>query len=506
MRTFRSFIQLSIILLAGAFAFCASGNLGHFQGNSGDPDSLAILQSIKFYAQKQSRAYAYVQELSDTFGPRLTGSDSANAACKWAMQKMKKAGLQDVHLEPWRLSRSWQRGVANAQLVAPFTVPLNIASYGWVGSTKKGGVEADIVAVNSDAIGDEIKQHAKFWQGKVLFLTPLSVKHVNPIRVFSQLSSLLAAAIKAHAIAIISSSGRPGTMLPHTGPPTFHDAYFAIPVVDIAIEHQQLLQRLLLSRRPIRIRIDVENTVSASSVLSYNVVGDIPGSEHPDEHVILSAHLDSWDLGVGSTDDGVGVAAVLAAADAITAQQIRPKRTIRFILFTGEEEGLLGSLAYVQSHRTELKNDPCAFSMDWGTGPITKFPLAGHDELVSSFEHFSQTITDIGAVQVDTSYLSFTDGFAFTLAGVPGIAPLQNSPTYAMIGHSAADTLDKVDRKYLLQNTAIFAALGFWVANYPSRLGIQWTSDQTAKNLTKDNQKAMLDLFGLWQYVTPKHH
>lgn len=490
--------------LLGFAAVLLAGNPTAGQKSSGDPDSLAILQSIKFHALKQSQSYRYVQELSDNIGPRLTGSEGALAACKWAVEKMKKIGLQDVHLEPWRLSRGWTRGTANAELTSPFRLPLNVVSYGWVGSTAKGGVEAETIAVNSDALGDEIRQHAKNWKGKVLFLTPMGIKRTNPIRVFAQLGSLLTAAIKAHAVAVISSTGRSGTFLTHTGPAVFRDSYFSIPLVDIAPEQNQLLKRLFVSKKLVKIKIDVQNSISPSSVLSYNVVGDIPGAVHPDEYVLLGAHIDSWDLGTGSVDDGFGVASVLGAAEAITAQQIRPIRTIRFALFTGEEQGLLGSLAYVQTHRREIPNTICAFAMDWGTGPISKIPLAGHEELVSSFEHFSQLVMDLSEVKVDTTYLSFTDGYAFTLAGVPGIAPLLNSPTYAMVGHSGADTLDKVDRKFLAQDTALYAAMGFWVANYPSRLGIQWMPQQTVKVLTRDNQKTMLDLFGLWPHVNGK--
>jgi len=189
---------------------------------------------------------------------------------------------------------------------------------------------------------------------------------------------------------------------------------------------------------------------------------------------------------------------VLAVAESLQALVAKPRRTIRFVFFTGEEEGLLGSLAYVRTHKVEMKNTVCAFVMDWGTGPITKLPLAGHDELESAFTHFTQLVGDLGQIQVDHTYLSFTDGYAFTLAGVPGIAPLQNSPNYALVGHSAADTLDKVDKKNLTDNTALLAAMSFWVANYPTRLGMPWTSQTTGKALIRDNQRTLLELFGLW--------
>jgi Zn-dependent M28 family amino/carboxypeptidase len=358
--------------------------------------------------------------------------------------------------------------------------------------------------VNSDAISEEIKQHSKNWKGKILFLTGLSPKHINPLRSFSQLGSLLTAAAKSKAIAVISSAGRPGIMLTHTGPAAFQDSSYSTPVLDLAIEQQQLLQRLLIARKPVRMKLSVQNSLSPKSVVCSNVVGEIPGADHPEEVVLVCAHLDSWDLGTGAIDDASGVASVLSSAEAIVSQQVRPKRTIRFVLFTGEEQGLLGSLAYVRNHKKDLKNFVCAFAMDWGPGPIIKLPLAGHDELVSVFEHFVQTVSDIGEVRVDTSYLSFTDGYAFTLAGIPGIAPLQNSPDYALVGHSAADTLDKVDRKSLTENTAILASMSYWVANYPIRLGMPWTQAKTLKALIRDGQKPLLDLFGLWKIASAK--
>jgi len=475
------------------------------QGNSADPDSVVLLQAIKVQALQHSMAFSYVKELSDTLGPRLTGSVQAKAACEWAVQKMKRIGLQDVHQESWRLGRSWQRGPATAKLLLPFQVPLNIASYGWVGSTKPGGVEADVVTVNSDLISVDIKQHSKSWSGKILFMAPLGPKHINPLRVYSQLELLLTAAVKVHAVAVIYATGRPGVMLTHTGPAVFHDTFFPIPVLDIAPEHQQLLQRLLGENKVVRIKLDVENTVSPNSVLSANVVGDIPGAEHPEEVVLLCAHIDSWDLGTGAIDDGFGVASILAAADAILGQQVRARRTIRLVLFTGEEEGLLGSLAFVRSHHADLKHIVCAFAVDWGSGPIVKIPLAGHDEMVTPFQRFARSVSDLGEVQVDTSYLSFTDGYSFTLAGIPGIAPLQDSPNYVMVGHSAADTLDKVDRKNLVMDTAMVAAMGFWVANYPTRLAAPWTHDQTINALVRDNQKTLLELFGMWPSLPAKH-
>lgn len=490
MNLFRPFFILIGLVLAN-FGF----------GQTGDPDSQAILQTIKAQTLAQSNAYAYVSELSETIGPRLTGSPRTMLACQWAAQKMKHSGLQNVHLEPFSIGRGWQRGYANAQLLLPYRMGLNVASYGWVGSTKPGGIEADLIAVNSDFIPDEISQHAKSWKDRILLLAPLGPKHTNPIRSYSQIGALLSAAAKWHAVAVIYATGRPGELLNHTGPPQFGDSSFSIPVVDIAPAHQQLLQRMLSARRPMRMRLDVQNNFVPGPIRSSNVVGEIPGSERPDEFVVVGAHIDSWDLATGAVDDGFGVASVLGAADAILAQHIRPRRTIRFVLFTGEEEGMLGSIAYTRTHKAELKNHVCAFVLDWGSGPITGIPLAGHDELEPSFMRFANLMADFGEIKVDHTYLCFTDAYAFTLAGIPGIAPFQNSPGYVEIGHSSEDLLPKVDKKNLIIDTAILADLAFWTANYPTKMSSPWSHQKIVRTLTRDNQRTLLELFGLWNLI-----
>ena len=465
-------------------------------------DSIAELKSIRECARTHSHSESDLAELSDTIGPRLTGSRQARIASDWAIRRMKAIGLQNAHLESFAVSHGWQRGYARAELVKPIQLALNISSYGWVGSTRSRGETADVVLVNADAIPDEIKSKSSTWFRKVLLVAPISSIHVNPIRSYSQLSTLVLEASKAGAFAVIYRDNRPGSMLIHTEPVAFGDAVFPIPVVDIASEHQQLLIRQLLAGNKVRIHIDVQNRITTHPILSANVVGEIAGAKKPDEIIVVGAHLDSWDLGTGATDDGFGVASVLAAADAIISSGARPARTIRFVLFSGEEQGLLGSLAYVKKHASETSNTVCAFALDWGNGPIVSLPLAGHSELSIPFKHLSQLLGDLGPLETPQTYLSYTDAYSFTLAGIPGIAPYQDSPEYATIAHSPADTLDKVDPNVLKRNATLLALCSFWIANHPTRLGT-WFTPETAKQiLTRDNQRRMLELLGLWPFGT----
>ncbi len=456
------------------------------------------LDQITSQALLHSRAYSFLEELSDHIGPRLTGSPEAAKATAWAVRTMQAIGLQSVHVEEWPLDRSWRRGSAHLELLAPFRSELNVASYGWVGSTERGAVDAPVIAVDADSIPEEIGNNEGAWKGKVLLLVAKGPKHISGAERAAQLGGLVEAAGRGGAIAVIARDRRPGTMLTHTGPVGFAGRFYQTPVLDIASEHQVLLERLLASGQEVRVRIQVENFVSNGPVASVNVVGELAGSSQPEEWVIAGAHLDSWDLGTGAIDDGFGVAAVLAAADAIVKSGAKPRRTIRFVLFTGEEQGLLGSRAYVRHHAAELRNLIAAFALDWGQGPITSLPLAGRRDLVRPFEEFAGLVSGLGPLKIDAGYMTFTDAYAFTLAGVPGIAPLQDSRDYTLFGHSAADTLDKVDSGVLARNSALLAAMLYWTAHYPARLGETWTAEKTEKVLTEDGQREVLEHFGLW--------
>jgi hypothetical protein len=449
------------------------------------------IDQVKASALHNSHSFSYLEELSNGIGPRLTGSPQAAQATSWAQAKMKSIGLKNVHLETWQLPRGWRRGIAQAQLIAPFELPLNIASYGWAGSTRPGGSEAEVLGVDSEAPAE----NTSAWAGKILLVR---------MRDSSRLAAFASTAAAAHAVAVIRRDTRPGVMLTHTEPLLFPlsavSGVSTIAVVDIAEEHQKLLESHLKSGRPVRMRIDVENLSPPGPVDCANIVGEIPGYEHPAEVVIVSAHLDSWDLGTGATDDGFGAAAVLAAAEAILGSDARPRRTIRFILFTGEEQGLLGSRAYVQRHHAELGQIVCAFALDWGQGPITKFLTAGHEELTASLQRLTEAIDDVQKVQVTKGYLNFTDAYSFTLAGVPGVAPFQDSPGYGLNAHSAADTLDKVDAVVLARDSAVLALAAFWVADDPVRAGDVMTPEETALTLIRDKQRALLELLGLWPF------
>ncbi len=377
----------------------------------------------------QTPAYSWLRDLTDSIGPRLTGGAGAARASAWAITRMKEIGLENVHLEPWTLRNGWERGRAEAALTTPTRIPLNVASYGWTGSTPDAGIDAPVVEIHRGTLADELR-NAPLWTGKIVFVTSRGPKPADGLAVYAQFTALVAAAEQARAAAVICRDLRPGSMLTHTGPVSFSagDTAYHIPVLDIADEHQKLIERLLEKSAPVRLRLNVRNRFLPGPVESANVSAEIRGSEHPEQVVLLGAHLDSWDLGTGAIDDGTGVAAVLGAAEAIKLSGQIPRRTIRFVLFTGEEQGLLGSRAWVKRHAAEIPDLVCALVLDWGQGPIAALPVAGHDELKSDLAPLVDLLNGIQKFRLADDFLTFTDAYAFTLAGVPGPGFLSGFP------------------------------------------------------------------------------
>ena len=448
-----------------------------------------------------SHAFQYLTELSDDIGPRVTSSLGAQKATDWGVAKMKSIGLQNVHAEKWTMWKGWTRGTAQAEMLVPVRHPLTIDAMGWTGSTPQGGAEGDIATANLFNLDEELKDTSRF-RGKIVMMKPEGDPKKSFWLIFAQFGDFINALQKAGAVAVIGGQGgfkSEGMHLTHTGILGFA-ADFALPVVDMSNEDQSQIERFLAAGKTVRIHIEVQNKFTDGPVESANVVGEIPGRERPEEIVVVGAHLDSWDLSEGTTDNGTGSSSVLAAADAIMKSGQRPRRTMRFILFTGEEQGLLGSLAYVKQHASEMKNHIGAVVLDSGQGPVKEFQLGGRDDLLPAFEAFSHSIEDIRDVKV-TDKLEFgTDTGPFILAGLPGINLDQDSPDYKYTHHSAADALEEVKPEVLAQNSTVMALAAFWLADRPERFANPWPADRTAKMLRQKGQYDMLKAFNLWTF------
>ena len=460
------------------------------------------LAAIAGEGMTDPRPYQYLEELSDDIGGRVTGSPQAAQAIAWGVEKMKAIGLENVRTEPFQISRGWTRISASAEMIAPVHHSMLVDAMGWVGSTPEGGAEADVVAVNIYQLADEMKNNSGNWVGKVILIVRKGQARSDEFSLFGQFGPFLKAAYAAHAVAVIGGQGGSepqGMRLTHTGALGF-DTSYEIPVVSMAAEDQKQIERFLDRGKSVRIKINVQNRFSNGPVSSANVVGEIRGTQNPEQIVVVGGHLDSWDLAEGTTDNGMGTTTTLGAAEAIVKSGYKPRRTLRFVLFTGEEEGLLGSLAYVKTHKDELANHVAAVILDNGQGPVKAFNLGGRADLIPAVKELAEKLEGFDDLTVNDNVVFGTDTGPFTLHGLPGINLGQDSPEYKYTHHSAADTYDKVKPTILARDTTIMALTSFWIADREERLASPWSDEKTARMLVEKKEDAFLKLFGLWPY------
>jgi carboxypeptidase Q len=468
-----------------------------------DDGTLPALTKIAGEATMNSHAFGFLTELSDDIGARVTGSPSERKAEEWGAAKMKSIGLENVHTEKYRIWKGWTRGTAEAVVLTPVPHKLHVDSMGWTGSTPAGGAEGDLVPVNLFDLDNEIKNVSRL-KGKVaIMVTKGAPPKSGGLKLFIRFGDFLRAAAPAGAVAVIggqSGHKASGMNLTHTGILGF-DADFALPVVSMTAEDQGQLERFLDRGITPRVKFNVQNTFTNGPVETANVVGEIRGTEHPEQILVVGGHLDSWDLSQGTTDNGSGTATVLGAADAIKRSGEKPRRTIRFVLFTGEEQGLDGSLAYVKQHAGELPNHLGDLVLDAGQGAVKGFQLGGRSDLVPVFQPLATALSSIHPLKVDDKIETGTDTLPFSIAGLPGINMDQDTTDYIYTHHSAADALEAQKPEVIAQNATLMALAAFWIADRPERFAAPLSRADTAKMLRDQHEDEELKAFHLWPFA-----
>jgi carboxypeptidase Q len=498
----RRTICIGVVLTALLVALRPPASSADNPASPAEDGTLKALAAIAGAGAMENDAYMYLEELSDDIGGRVTGSPQAAKAIAWGVDKMKAMGLENVHTESWQLFRGWTRGSADAEIISPIHRKLMIDSLGWVGSTPAGGVEADVVAVNAYQLQEEMKNNSANWHGKVLLVMHKGKPPADFMAAFAKFGDFLNVAHTAGAVAVIGGQGgakSAGMHLTHTGVLGF-DSVYEIPVVSMAAEDQDQLERFLDRGKTLRLKINVQNQLTDGPVASANVVGEIRGTANPEQIVVVGGHLDSWDLAAGTTDDGCGTTTTLGAAEAIVKSGFKPRRTIRFVLFTGEEQGLDGSVNYTKRHKDEMANHVAAVILDNGQGPVTGLELGGRDDLIAAVQKFADAMQAFGKLSVDDETSFGTDAGPFILAGLPGINMKQDSPDYRYTHHSAADTFDKVQPDILDRDATVVALTSFWIADRPDRLATPWPPEKTAHMLIDKHEDVMLKAFNLWPF------
>ncbi len=443
-----------------------------------------VEQGLLSYPAQSAQPMRTLSDLADGIGPRLTGSNQEAQAHAWASAQFAAMGLP-TRLEPSRtLTRSWQRGRSWAQLVSP-NHWLQVAQLAWTPSTK--GVVKGPLRVLTATTTAELERYKGTLKGAVVVLgnpakgdlepsemaLPLRLQKPEPAEAASggtpplRRKALLAFAAEQGALAYLVDSSKPSGMLQADGGAPVAGALRELPGATLIHEQFMLLHRL--AERKADIELDLAGDFAAPVQL-HNTVAEIAGSDPSGEFVLLGAHLDSWDLASGATDNGAGVVAVIEAARRLVAAGARPKRSIRFVLFTGEEQGLWGSKDYVARHKDELAKCSAVFIMDTGAGAIDGIALQGRKAVESVMLAVVEPLRSHGVVDTDLRIEGGTDHLPFDAAGVPAFCMEQLQHSYARDHHAPSDSVDKVVPAELSQASAVMAFVAYRVAQLPQML------------------------------------
>jgi Zn-dependent M28 family amino/carboxypeptidase len=413
----------------------------------------------------QGQAWPLLRHLTDRVGPRLSGSAGAEAAVRWAAERLKADGLE-VRVEPVMVPH-WVRGEETAEIVAPATQKLAVTALGGSDPTPEAGLTAEVVEAASfeelHALGAG-KVHGKI----VLFNRPMTKDAgygvVAPLRTRGAVEAARMGAVAS----LVRSLGTASMRLPHTGAMDYDAEVPHIPAAAVSSEDADLLHRLLESGEPVRVRLRLR-CQRLPDAPSANVVADLPGRQAPDQVVLIGAHLDSWDLGTGAIDDGAGVAMVMESLRLLKSLGLRPRRTIRGVLFMNEENGLRGGEGYAEQHRAELSRHVAAIETDGGGArPLGFGATTGPGGLVLLRE-IASLLRGIGADRVHEGG-GGADISPLRAASVPVLGLDTDGTHYFDWHHTAADTLDKVDPQELAQGAAALAVMAYVLADMPEAL------------------------------------
>jgi len=431
------------------------------------------VESLAAEALRSQDAYRNLGVLCDSVGHRLSGSPQYDLAIQWALKQMKADGLQNVHTEKVMVP-VWRRNAERAALIAPAHHELSMLGLGMSVPTPKGGITAEVVVVGSFAELDKLPE-ANVKGRIVLFDVPFTGYGATArYRVLGA----SAAARKGAVGALVRSLTPISFDTPHTGVLHYEEGAPRIPAAAVSVENAAMMRRMWERGETIKLNLEMacEQLPDAPAA---NVVGEVVGSEKPEEIVVVSGHLDSWDVGQGAQDDGVGCVLALEAGHLIQRLDLKPKRTIRVVLFANEENGNRGGLGYLEAHRAELPNHMAAIESDSGNGLAKGLSLELHDikgaapvnreRAFHLFKRLKPYLEPLGAGTLEPGG-SGVDVGPMVQAGVPGIGIEHDTTHYWDVHHSKADTFDKINKDDLARNSAIVAITTFLLADLVERL------------------------------------
>ena len=444
-------------------------------------------QKIVDEVNAHSELMKNLEYLTTEIGPRLTGSAQMNRASDWTLQRFKDYGI-DAHLETTEIPHAWTRGQDSAEITAPFARRIEIRAAGWSKATE-GPVTGNVVFLNLNNPSELEQQKSKLKGAIIMTRPPAALRAESEIpnnaydavippshglptpggrARFRERQQMMQAAADAGAAVTLMDSGKRDSLFNMTAFSRYQAS--RVPIAFLSHEDYSLIYRLL-QRGPVTMKVNLTGTFSPNPAKTSITVAEIKGSEHPEERVIIGGHLDSWDLGQGAIDNGTGAMATLEAARTLRALGWKPKRTITFILFTGEEQGGIGAELFVKNHESEIPNMDAALIHDLGTAKVFTIVLENQYETVPLMQEIYQPLQEIfGLDALDTRYYGSSDHVEFLNKGVPSYFCLQKPDHYGQAHHSQADTFDKVIPDEINQGAALLASWAWNVSEMPQAL------------------------------------
>ena len=413
-------------------------------------------------AMSDTAGFLRLGNMCDTFGPRFSGTDNLEKAIDWILDEMKADGLQNVHGEEVMIPK-WVRGNESAHMISPWKKELHMLGLGGSIATPKNGITAEVFVVKSF---DDLEERSDEAKGKIILF---NVPFTNYGKTVQYRSGGAIAASKAGAVASIIRSVGPYSMnTPHTGGMRYEDGVAKIPHAAITVEDASMIARMIERGQKVKITLKMEAHFEDDSP-SRNVVAEIEGSEFPEEVIVMGGHIDSWDVGQGAMDDGGGCVAAWQAVKLMKDLGLRPKRTVRVVLWTNEENGLRGGNAYRDAHKASLDNHILAIESDAGVFKPSGFGFSGTDDALAILQ-------DIGTLlkPIESGIITKGGGGAdigpIMREGVPGMGLRVEGSKYFWYHHTNADTWDKLDRDEFNRCVASLAVMAYVVADMDDRL------------------------------------
>jgi hypothetical protein len=440
---------------------------------------MSVLEKIRVEGMEHSKVLEPFDYLTTVIGPRLTNSPAHRRAVAWAQEQLKALGLSEVHAEPFQFGRGWTLNKVSVEMIEPRYMPLIGYPSGWSPSTA-GRIVATPIWI--PGLGDaELKAQAGQLKGAILFTSPIQQYAIRADRPaasgdLKQPDPRPAGPpqLNAERLAMLKSEGVAVTIQPNIGE---HGTVFvtgrdgganAVPSIILASEHYNLIARMLQDKIPVKLAVEIQSTFNEDDRNAQNVIADIPGSDNAlkDEIVMVGAHLDSWHTGTGATDNADGVATIIEAMRILKTLNVKPRRPIRAALWAGEEQGLLGSKAYVEQHLAGDKNKAARdkfsvyFNLDNGYPPISGFYMEGNEPARAIMTDWLKPMANIGAIMPAPGHIGATDHLSFLDVGIPGFQAVQEYVNYDVrTHHTNMDTVERIDPNALKQAATVMAAV-----------------------------------------------